>query len=59
MGAQAWRRLHRLIYLAAPLAAVHLVLINYELVDRLVYGGATAVLLASRIQFRKPRARPA
>jgi sulfoxide reductase heme-binding subunit YedZ len=45
-----WLKLHRLVYLAAIAAAVHFVwLVKADLLDPLIYAGATAILLAFRV----------
>ena len=50
MGPVAWRRLHRLVYLAAILGVVHFIMgrkgLQYE---PLIYAGGLAVLLALRL----------
>ncbi|WP_306005147.1 protein-methionine-sulfoxide reductase heme-binding subunit MsrQ [Aquicoccus porphyridii] len=49
MGVAAWRRLHRLVYLAAVLGAVHFVMIGKTwALEPLVYLGAILTLLALR-----------
>ncbi|KPP88544.1 MAG: sulfoxide reductase heme-binding subunit YedZ [Rhodobacteraceae bacterium HLUCCO07] len=49
MGAAAWRRLHRLVYPAALLGAVHFVMIGKTwALEPLVYLGAILALLALR-----------
>jgi methionine sulfoxide reductase heme-binding subunit len=50
MGPMAWRRLHRLAYLALAAAAVHLVLLSKVWTGEvLVYFGLAVVLLGSRL----------
>jgi sulfoxide reductase heme-binding subunit YedZ len=45
-----WKALHKLVYLAAPLAALHFVwLVKADLREPLLYGLAVAVLLALRL----------
>ncbi|MDU8929415.1 protein-methionine-sulfoxide reductase heme-binding subunit MsrQ [Alisedimentitalea sp. MJ-SS2] len=55
MGAGAWKRLHRLTYIAAVLGAVHFVMIGkvWE-IEALAYLGVVVALLALRV---KPRFR--
>lgn len=49
MGAIAWRRLHRLVYPAAALAAAHFVMLAKTwATEPLVYAGLVAALLAAR-----------
>lgn len=49
LGAARWRRLHKLVYLAAAAGALHWVmLVKAWPVEPLVYAGAVAVLLATR-----------
>jgi sulfoxide reductase heme-binding subunit YedZ len=51
-----WQRLHRLAYVAAVLGVVHYLWgVKADLLPPLAYGGALAVLLASRVRVR-PRA---
>lgn len=53
MGGVAWRRLHRLVYPAAFLAALHFLwLARGFALEPLVYGGLILILLAARL---KPR----
>lgn len=45
-----WRKLHRLVYLAAPLAIVHYVwLVKSDVREPLAYGAVLALLLAARV----------
>jgi len=45
-----WKRLHRLVYLAAPLAVLHFVwLVKSDIREPLLYGAIVAVLLILRI----------
>ena len=55
MGAASWRKLHRLTYAAAILAAIHNVMVQkvWEL-ESLVYLGLIAGLLALRLPRRRP-----
>jgi sulfoxide reductase heme-binding subunit YedZ len=59
-----WRRLHRLVYLAAPAAVVHFVwLAKGDVREPLLYGAGVALLLAARIPvvrdgLRRLRRRP-
>lgn len=57
MGGQAWRRLHKLIYLAAPLAALHWIWaakVNEQAPS--FWMGTILVLLASRVVIQRPMA---
>ncbi len=57
-----WKVLHRLVYLAAPLAVVHFVwLVKADVREPLAYGAAVALLLALRlppVRRRLARLRP-
>jgi len=55
MGAQAWRRLHRLAYLAAPLVTLHWIwaLKTFPL-EPVLWLSAILLLLASRIAVPRP-----
>lgn len=47
---QAWKRLHRLVYLAAVLAVIHFVwLVKADVREPLAYGAVLAVLLVLRL----------
>jgi sulfoxide reductase heme-binding subunit YedZ len=65
MGGAAWQRLHRLIYIAAPAAALHFImLVKVWPAEPLIYAGLAAILLLFRLgtYLRKklrPRVRPA
>jgi sulfoxide reductase heme-binding subunit YedZ len=63
MGAAAWSRLHRWVYLAAAAAAVHfLLVVKSWTMEPLVYFAIVALLLASRLARRlrgRRRANPA
>jgi sulfoxide reductase heme-binding subunit YedZ len=63
LGSQAWARLHRLVYAAAPLAVVHFLLsVKVWPLEPLVYALLVAILLGFRlIRFpgRKARRQPA
>ncbi|WP_188609804.1 protein-methionine-sulfoxide reductase heme-binding subunit MsrQ [Chelatococcus reniformis] len=49
LGGRAWARLHRFVYLAAALAALHFVLVVKSWpAEPLIYAAACAALLASR-----------
>ena len=49
LGGPRWRRLHRLVYLAAGLALVHFVwLVKKDLREPAIYAGILAVLLVAR-----------
>lgn len=63
LGGTAWRRLHRLVYVAAGLAALHYIwLAKKVLLEPWVYAGVLAALLAIRAadwmrrSVRRPRA---
>ena len=60
LGASAWQRLHRLIYLAAAAAAVHFImLVKAWPAEPLIYAALVAVLLLLRLVFKlQARARP-
>jgi len=50
LGAAAWRRLHRLVYVAAPLAAAHFVMLGKTWEpEALAYLAATLILLLMRL----------
>ena len=53
LGGARWRRLHRLVYVAAVAGVVHyLWLVKIDLLPPLVYAGVLAVLLGIRLWFR-------
>jgi sulfoxide reductase heme-binding subunit YedZ len=55
MGGQAWRRLHKLVYVAAPLAAMHwLWAIKVNEIAPIFWAAVIALLLASRLVIRRP-----
>ena len=55
MGWQAWRRLHKLVYVAAPLAAMHwLWAIKVNEIAPIFWAAVIALLLASRLVIRRP-----
>ncbi len=57
MGGAAWRKLHKLIYPAAVLGAVHYIwLVKGWQVEPLVYLGIILVLLAARLRWNRSRA---
>lgn len=60
IGGAAWRRLHRLVYLAAMAAAVHFILVvkSWPL-EPLVYAAITAFLLIYRLEPSAKRSRRA
>ena len=59
LGGPAWQRLHRWVYLAAALAAVHFVMVVKAWPpEPLVYAAIVAVLLAFRLQSRRARRAP-
>jgi sulfoxide reductase heme-binding subunit YedZ len=56
LGARRWKRLHRIVYLAAGLAAVHFVWrVKRDLSEPLVYAALLALLLCVRIFERRRR----
>jgi len=56
LGARAWQRLHRLVYVAAAAAALHFVmLVKVWWGEPLVYAGLIAALLLLRVGFRLRR----
>lgn len=58
LGAQGWRRLHRLVYAAAPLGAIHyLLIVKAWPLEPIVYLGLVLGLLALRLMPRKSRPR--
>lgn len=55
LGGRRWRRLHRLVYVAAPLGVVHFVmLVKADLRDPLFYGVVLALLLGHRLLSAAP-----
>ena len=53
LGGQRWRRLHRLVYVAAAAGVVHyLWLVKVDALPPLVYGAILAALLGVRVWFR-------
>ncbi len=52
-----WKRLHRLIYIIAPLAAIHFYWLSKDLLEPLIYAALFALLLGLRL--RPDRARTA
>jgi sulfoxide reductase heme-binding subunit YedZ len=58
LGFKRWKRLHRLIYVAAALGVIHFAWrVKSDLSEPAVFGGALAVLLALRFLVRGPAAR--
>ncbi len=56
LGAGRWRRLHRLVYVAAPLVVVHFLwLVKADLILPGMFAVVVGVLLASRAAIRKRR----
>jgi sulfoxide reductase heme-binding subunit YedZ len=50
LGAARWKRLHRLVYVAAGLGIVHFVLrVKKDVTEPMAYGGVLALLFAVRI----------
>jgi sulfoxide reductase heme-binding subunit YedZ len=59
LGGARWRRLHRLIYPLAPLAALHFVLVRKGFqIEPLVYAGIILLLLALRLRLPRMSAPP-
>jgi sulfoxide reductase heme-binding subunit YedZ len=58
MGAERWQRLHRLVYAAGILAAVHFFMrVKLDVTEPLIYGGILVFLLGVRLFYflrRKP-----
>ncbi|SVC10125.1 uncharacterized protein METZ01_LOCUS262979, partial [marine metagenome] len=54
LGAQNWRRLHKCVYLAAVLVAIHFIMIRkgFQL-EPLIYAGVLFLLLMSRLLLRR------
>ena len=54
LGAQNWRRLHKCVYLAAILVAIHFIMIRkgFQL-EPLIYAGVLFLLLMSRLLLRR------
>lgn len=56
LGARAWKRLHKLVYLIAPLVILHFFMMRKGIqTEPLVYGGILLVLLAFRVPWGKFR----
>ncbi len=53
LGARAWQRLHRLVYVATAAAALHFVMLvkSWWTVDPALYAGLVTVLLSMRLWF--------
>ncbi|WP_420429701.1 sulfite oxidase heme-binding subunit YedZ [Kordiimonas sp.] len=50
LGARRWQRLHKAVYIIAPLAIIHFFMMRKGLqLEPLVYGGILAVLLLARL----------
>ena len=50
MGPKAWRRLHQLIYLIAPLGVIHFyLLVKADVREPLIYGAILSLLLGYRV----------
>ena len=53
LGGERWRRLHRLVYVAAAAGVVHyLWLVKIDIIPPLAYGAVLTVLLGLRLWFR-------
>ena len=58
MGPKRWRRLHRLVYVIAPLGALHFMLrVKKDVTEPAIYGVLIIVLLAIRLRSARARAR--
>jgi sulfoxide reductase heme-binding subunit YedZ len=58
LGGKRWRRLHRLVYVAAGLAVLHFLwLVKADLLQPVVFAGVLGVLLAARLVLRTRRPR--
>lgn len=56
LGPKRWQRIHRLVYLAGALAALHFVWrVKRDLTEPLVYATLLGALLVARLTHRKPR----
>lgn len=56
LGPKRWQRLHRLVYLAGALAALHFVWrVKRDLTEPTAYAAIIGALLLARITHRKPR----
>lgn len=54
LGSVRWRRLHRAVYLAVPLAVLHYVwMVKADIHQPLLYAALTGVLLAVRMRFSR------
>lgn len=57
MGGKAWRRLHKLVYVAGPLAVLHYFwMVKADITQPLLYGGVLLVLLGERVADARRRA---
>ena len=57
MGFKKWRKLHRLVYVAAALAPVHFfMMVKSDVREPLIYGSLAALLLGWRVWDRRHRA---
>ncbi|MFZ3288849.1 MAG: protein-methionine-sulfoxide reductase heme-binding subunit MsrQ [Telluria sp.] len=62
LGGKRWQRLHRLIYLIAPLGILHFWWMKAgknDFAEPIVFGLVVALLLGLRLAWRRPKARPA
>lgn len=56
LGPKRWQKLHRLVYVAAGLAALHFIWrVKRDLSEPLVYAAIIGALLLARITHKKPR----
>jgi len=62
LGGKRWQRLHRLIYLIAPLGILHFWWMKAgknDFAEPIVFGLVVALLLGLRLAWRRPKAKPA
>jgi sulfoxide reductase heme-binding subunit YedZ len=59
LGPKRWQRIHRLVYLAGTLAALHFIWrVKRDLTEPLLYATLLGALLLARLTHRKPRPAP-
>jgi len=57
LGARRWKRLHQLVYVAAPLGVIHFVWrVKSDLREPLIFAAALAILMAVRLKKRRSAA---
>ena len=60
LGARRWKRLHRLVYVAAPIGVIHFVWrVKSDLPEPLLFAFVLALLMGVRIIWRRRPSRPA